>query len=71
MEAVFLAVLMGCSEDLSVCDRVSEYEIAAPTVAACEERLLGRPEAREIDYPAALVDCRERDEEPMLLASSH
>ena len=70
MEAVFVAVLMGCSDDLAVCDPVAEREIAAPTLAACEERMLERPEAGTMDYPAALVVCREQDEQPMLLVSS-
>ena len=70
MEAVFLAVLMGCSDDLAVCDPVAEREIVASNPSACEERMLERPEAGKIDYPAALVVCREQDEQPMLLVSS-
>lgn len=70
MEAVFLAVLMGCSDDLSVCDRVVEREIVAPTAEACETQMFERPEARRIDYPAALVVCHEQDEEPLLVATT-
>lgn len=70
MEAVFLAVLMGCSDDLSVCDRIAEREIVASTAEACEMRMYEQPEAHGIDYPSALVVCREQGEEPLLIASS-
>ena len=70
MEAVFLAVLMGCSDDLSVCDPVAEREITAASADACEMRMLERPEARSIDYPAALVTCRLEDEPSMLIAGA-
>ena len=71
MEVVFLAVLMGCSDDLSVCDTVAEREVAAASVEACEERVLTSEESRTLDYPTALVECRAMDESPLLVASSN
>ena len=68
MEIVFLAVLMGCSDDLSVCDTVAERQVVAASAEACEERVLGGEESRELDYPTALVQCRAADEPPLLVA---
>lgn len=70
MEIVFLAVLMGCTDDLSVCDPVAEHEIVAASAEACEERVLTGRESRELDYPAALVECRALDGSPLLIAQA-
>lgn len=67
MEILFLAVVMGCSDDFSVCDEVASYEIAAQSPDACAELTLSSSEVARIDYPAVLAECRVV-EEPMLVA---
>ena len=70
MEVVFLAVLMGCTDDLSVCDPVAEHEIVAASAEACEERILNGQESRELNYPAAVVECRSSEGSPLLIAQA-
>lgn len=69
MEIVFFAVLMGCSDDLSICDEVKTYEVAAESREACAEMTLASTEAMRADYPMVTADCRKVDE-PLLVADS-
>lgn len=67
MEFLYLAVVMGCTDDMASCDEVVSYELAASSREACIERTLGSDEAARADYPSVLADCR-AVEEPLLLA---
>lgn len=66
MEAVFVAILLGCSDDLVRCEELDRLELSAPSAEACSERLLGSPAVDRLDWPAVLVQCRPLDEMPPL-----
>lgn len=61
MEAIFVALVMGCSDDFSLCDRVATLEVSARSAEACAELVLSTDEVTRLDYPAARVECDLRE----------
>ena len=70
MEILFVATLLGCSDDLRECDEVASYQMAAQTEDACAELVLSRDDATMVDYPAILAECRVIEETPALIADA-
>lgn len=58
MEIAFVAILLGCSDDLGACDEVGRSDLLAVSEDACSEMVLSRDEILRIDYPSVIVECR-------------
>lgn len=66
---LFFAVLLGCSDSLTLCDELERFEIAARSEDACAEMTLASDAAATADYPTVLAECRVV-EEPVLADAS-
>lgn len=71
MEALFLAVLLGCSDDLEECSEFASWQVSATLADTCAEMTLARDEVRTADYPTVLAECHPlADSNPVLADAS-